>query len=106
MIEKAPGFTDQRTNLEPGSLFNPLLLLLQFFMSFMSFMLFLFGVDLPVIRDDASHADRCQEASARACSGSARKCAPARPRVTTATTDSTMMFTMSATIPTFRSLMS
>jgi hypothetical protein len=42
MIEKAPGFTDQRTNLEPGSLFNPLLLLLQFFMSFMSFMLFQF----------------------------------------------------------------
>ena len=41
MIEGAPGFRDQRTDLEPGSPFNHLPLQLQFFMSFMSFMLFM-----------------------------------------------------------------
>ena len=58
VIETAPGFRDQRADLEPGSFFNHLLLQLRSFMSFMSFLFRLLGKPAhhrsPVRHDEAS----------------------------------------------------
>jgi hypothetical protein len=56
MIERAPRFQIGALISESRSRFNHLPL--QFFLPFVPFMLFLFGVDLPLRRDDAHWANR------------------------------------------------